>query len=88
MSRIPERSREAYERIPLQMGGEEETAYVKPQNIREDNWDVIRLANWLQRISGGNKYTMSRRWNMSPRMTEEALNWLGTLGYGEHEVGH
>jgi len=87
-SRIPERSREAYERIPLQMGGEEEQVRVKPQQVREDRWNVIRLANWLQRISGGNKYTMSRRWNMPPNVTEEALNWLATLGYGEQEVAH
>jgi len=87
-NRIPERSFEAYERIPLQMGGEKEQVRVKPQQVPEDKWNVIRLANWLQRISGGNKYTMSRRWNMPPNVTEEALNWLATLGYGEQEVAH
>ncbi len=85
---IPQRSRDAYERIPSQMGGRWETQYVKPEYLKEQEWDLIRLAqnNWLSKICNMEDQEidydrLGRLWNMPPGAAREGVMWLATLGY-------
>ena len=43
-STIPERSKDVYDRFPRMMGGEEVEWKGKPEDLREQDWDVVQVA--------------------------------------------
>lgn len=85
---IPERSEDAYEKVPLQMGGEPEREYVKPESLVEGRYDLIRLANWLQKVSAVelDYQKLGQLWQMSPEVAKAGAMWLVIAGYDYNSI--
>ncbi len=79
--RIPERSRDLYEKIPQQMGGEQVSEFLTPQNLGAGRHKVIQLAHLMKESISANVINRVRvQYRISALQAETFINWYLTTG--------
>lgn len=80
-TRIPERSRDLYERIPQQMGGERVKEFLTPQDLGEGRYNVIQLAHLEKEAVGANLINrVKSQYKLSTLQAETFIYWYLTTG--------